>query len=54
MELRNEFLGVGWRISDHSKSVIMSYCCQKLVDEARDSSGTQKERNIHHWKLLSG
>jgi hypothetical protein len=26
--------------------------CEKLVAEARDSSGTQRKRNIHCWKLL--
>jgi hypothetical protein len=25
---------------------------EKLVAEARDSSGTQKKRNVHHWKML--
>jgi hypothetical protein len=25
---------------------------EKLVAEARDSLGTQRKENIHHWKLL--
>jgi hypothetical protein len=32
-------------------SVIVSCCCEKLVAEAGDSSGTPR-RNIRHWKLL--
>jgi hypothetical protein len=30
----------------------VSCCCQKLVAVARDSSGTQRKRNIRRWKLL--
>jgi hypothetical protein len=25
---------------------------EKLVAEARDSSGTQRKENLRHWKLL--
>jgi hypothetical protein len=32
-------------------SVVVSCCCEKLVAETRDSSGTQRKQNICHWKL---
>jgi hypothetical protein len=30
----------------------VSCCCYKLVDDAGDSSGTQRKGNIRHWKQL--
>jgi hypothetical protein len=50
---------VGWWVTElasQSKncwgSVIVSCCCEKLVVGTRDSSGTQRKGNIHHWKPL--
>jgi hypothetical protein len=33
-------------------SVIVSCCSYKLAAEARDSSGTQRKGNVHHWMSL--
>jgi hypothetical protein len=33
-------------------SVVVSCCCEKLVLEAGDSSGTLREENVCCWKLL--
>jgi hypothetical protein len=30
----------------------VSYCCEKLVAEARDSPGTQRNMNDNRWKPL--
>jgi hypothetical protein len=30
----------------------MSCCCEKLVAEAGDRSGTQRKANVRRWKLL--
>jgi hypothetical protein len=30
----------------------VSCCCEKLVAEAGDSSGTQRKGNVHRWKTL--
>jgi hypothetical protein len=30
-------------------SVIVSFCCEKLVAEAGDRSGTQRKGNVLHW-----
>jgi hypothetical protein len=34
-------------------SVIVSCCCEKLVGEAGESSGTQRKGNFLLWKPLS-
>jgi hypothetical protein len=33
-------------------SVVVSCCCEKLVAEAEDSSGTQRTGDVRRWKLL--
>jgi hypothetical protein len=32
----------------------VSCCCEKLVDEAGDGSGTQKEGSVRRWNTLPG
>jgi hypothetical protein len=39
-------------IEDYCRSVVVSCCCEKLVAEAGDSSGTQRKGNFRLWKLL--
>ncbi|PNF20005.1 hypothetical protein B7P43_G08649, partial [Cryptotermes secundus] len=34
-------------------SVVVSCCCEKLVAQAGDSSGTQRKGNVLRWKQLS-
>jgi hypothetical protein len=38
--------------SDNHWGSVVSCCCEKLVAEARDSLGTQRNKNVCHWKLL--
>jgi hypothetical protein len=43
---------IGWWVSkleDCCGSFVASCCCEKLVAEAGDSSGTQRKGNVHHW-----
>jgi hypothetical protein len=40
------------RVDNCWGSDVVICCCQKLVAEARDNSGTQRKGKVHHWKLL--
>jgi hypothetical protein len=58
-ELVSQWSGVSRFVSDQVSeledcwgSVVVSCCCEKLVDEAGDSSGTQRKRTIRRWKPL--
>jgi hypothetical protein len=35
-------------------SGVVSYCCEKLVAEVGDRSGTQRKGNLRRWKPLPG
>jgi hypothetical protein len=37
---------------NHWDSVVVSSCCEKLVTEVRDSSGTQRKGGVCCWKSL--
>jgi hypothetical protein len=39
-------------LEDSCGSVIVSCCCEDLVDELVDSSGAQKKGNVRGWKPL--
>jgi hypothetical protein len=39
-------------LKDFCGSVVVSYCYEKLVAEAEDSSRTQRKGNVHRWKPL--
>jgi hypothetical protein len=46
--------GVSWvELEDCCGSVFVSCCCEQLVAEVRDSSGTQRKGNVRSWKPLS-
>jgi hypothetical protein len=33
-------------------SIVVSCCCEELVAEVGDRSGTQRKGNVRHWKPL--
>jgi hypothetical protein len=35
-----------------SGSVLVSCCCEKLIAEVGDSSGSQSKENVRRWKPL--
>jgi hypothetical protein len=39
-------------IKDCCSSVVVSCCCEKLLSETRDSSGTQRKGNVQLWKPI--
>lgn len=45
-------LAVSWATRSLGLAENCCRCCEKLVAEVRDSSGTQSKRNIHLWKPL--
>jgi hypothetical protein len=53
LELVNEeFVGVR-ELDDCCGSIVVSYCCEKLVAEAREQFGNpQRKGNVRRWKPL--
>jgi hypothetical protein len=52
---RSSLVGLSWvELSgvECCGSVVTSRCCEVLVAEAMDSSGTQRKRNVRCWKPL--
>jgi hypothetical protein len=52
----SQWSGVNWLVSeleDRCGSVRVSCCYEKLIAEARDSSGIQR-KNVRRWKPLPG
>jgi hypothetical protein len=39
-------------LDDRWGSVVVSCCCEKVVAEAGDNPGTQRQGNVHQWKPL--
>jgi hypothetical protein len=39
-------------VMSESGSAAVSCCCEKLVAETGDSSGTERKRNVRCWKTL--
>jgi hypothetical protein len=48
----NESVEFVKELYDFWGSGVVRCCCEKLVAEARNSSGTQRKRNVRLWKPL--
>jgi hypothetical protein len=46
-------LGVAVSYDNRWGSVVVSCCCEMMLAETRDSSGTERKGNDRSWKPLS-